>query len=197
MVPAARVSTMVAIAAGTADCHTRAARAWLARPAGQRGGLPHPGGQLRFVELVVLVDVEVAHFLMLGPAGGDRTQRHSAEESHLDVLREAMEAEEPALARNAIERRVPFDCLAHAGNGVHDERVEAASDVPLPARHGRDVGLHGGVAIGLCNLRVAACEEGRTCNLARPRLCGRVLRSLAAFVATRSAALFASFTDFL
>jgi hypothetical protein len=37
---------------------------------------------------------------------------------------------------------------------------EAASDVAFPARHGRDVGLLGGVAVGLRDLRVVACEEG-------------------------------------
>jgi hypothetical protein len=36
----------------------------------QLAGLLHPGGELSFVELVVLVDVEVAHFLVLGLAGG-------------------------------------------------------------------------------------------------------------------------------
>ena len=61
----------------------------------------------------------------------------------------------------AVEGRVPFDGLAHAGDGAHDERVEAAPDVAFPARHGRDVGLHGGVAVGLRDLGVAACEEGR------------------------------------
>ena len=66
--------------------------------AGQPAGLLHPGGELRLVELVVLVDVEVAHVLVLGLAGRDGTQRRAAEERHLDVLREAMEAEEPALA---------------------------------------------------------------------------------------------------
>ena len=89
---------------------------------------------------------------------GEWTQRRAAEESHLDVLREAMEVEEPALALHAIEGRVP----PHGrGHGAHDERVEAAPDVAFPARHGRDVGLHGGVAVGLRHLRVAACEEGR------------------------------------
>src|SRR5438874_3583300 len=112
--------------------------------AGQLAGLLHPSGELCFVELVVLVDVEVAHFLLLGLAGGDRTQRNAAKESYLDVLREAMEAEEPALALDAIEGCVPFDRLAHAGDGAHDERVEAAPDVPFPARHGRNEGLHGG-----------------------------------------------------
>src|SRR6266852_9061680 len=129
--------------------------------AGQLAGLLHPSGELSFVELVVLMDVEVARVLALGLAWGDRTQRRAAEESHLDVLRDAMEAEEPALALDAIEGRVPFDRLAHAGDGAHDECVEAASDVAFPARHGRDVGLHGAVAVGLRDLRVAACEEGR------------------------------------
>ena len=128
---------------------------------GNGGRLPDPRRQLLLVELVVLVDVEVAHVLVLGLAGGDRTQRRAAEESHLDVVREAMEAEEPALALDSVEGRVPFDRLAHAGDGAHDERVEAAPDVAFPARHGRDVGLHGGVAVGLRDLRVAACEEGR------------------------------------
>src|SRR5271166_2453674 len=77
----------------------------LRNPAGQRGGLLHPRRHLRLVELVVFMDVEVAHFLVLGLAGGDRTQRRAAEESQLDVLREAMEVEEPALALDAIEGR--------------------------------------------------------------------------------------------
>jgi hypothetical protein len=54
-----------------------------------------------------------------------------------------MDAEEPALALDSVKRRVPFDCLAHAGDGAHDERVEAAPDVPFPAPHVRDVGLRG------------------------------------------------------
>src|ERR1700687_4270075 len=107
------------------------------------------------------MDVEVAHFLLFGLAGGYRTQRRAAEESQRDVLREAMDAEEPALALDSVQRRVPFDRPAHAGDGAHDERIEAAPDVAFPARHWRDVGLHGGVAIGLRDLRVAACEEGR------------------------------------
>src|SRR3984957_17164426 len=70
--------------------------------AGQLVGLLHPSGELSFVELVVLVDVEVAHFLLLGLDGGNRRQRRAAEESDLDVLRDAVEAEEPALAFDAI-----------------------------------------------------------------------------------------------
>src|SRR5215208_4388559 len=72
-----------------------------------------------------------------------------------------MKVEEPALALNAIEGRVPLDGLADAGDGAHDERVEAAPDGSFPARHGRDVRLHGAVAVRLCDLRVAAREEPR------------------------------------
>jgi hypothetical protein len=55
-------------------------------PAGQFAGLLHPSGELSFVELVVLVDVEVARILALGLARGDRTQRPAAEESQFDVV---------------------------------------------------------------------------------------------------------------
>src|SRR5436190_15704446 len=147
--------------------------------AGQLARLLHPTGELSFVKLVVRMDVEVARVLALGSAGRDRTQRRAAEESHFDVAREAMEAEEPglplALALDSVQRRVPFDRLAHAGDGAHDERVEAAPDLAFPARHGRDVGLHGGVAVGLRDLRVAACEEGR---LRSDPLNGRLLCNL-------------------
>src|SRR5262249_31411786 len=128
-------------------------------PARQLAGLLHPSGELSLVELFVLVDVEVADVLVLGLTRWDRTQRRAAEEGHFDVLREAMKVEEPALALDAIEGRVPFHRLAHAGDGAHDERVEATPDIAFPVRHGRDIGLHGRVAIGLRDLRVAACEE--------------------------------------
>ena len=67
-----------------------------------------------------------------------------------------MDAEEPDLILDAVERRIVFDRLAHAGDGARDERVEAAADAAFPARHGRDVGLHGGVAVALRDLGVAA-----------------------------------------
>jgi hypothetical protein len=38
--------------------------------AGQLAGLLHPSGELSFVELIVLMDVEVARVLALGLAGG-------------------------------------------------------------------------------------------------------------------------------
>jgi hypothetical protein len=41
--------------------------------AGQLARLLHPGDELRFVE-IALVDVEVAHFLVLGLTGRKRTQ---------------------------------------------------------------------------------------------------------------------------
>jgi hypothetical protein len=90
--------------------------------AGLLAGLLHPSGELGFVEPAVLVDIEVAHFLLLGLAG--RTQRRVAGESHLDVLCDAMDAEEPVLAFDAIERRVPLDCLVNVGDGAPDERFE-------------------------------------------------------------------------
>ena len=69
----------------------------------QLAGLLHPSGELRFVKIVVFVDVEIAHVLLLGRARRDRTQRRAAEEGHFDVLREAMETKEPALALDAIK----------------------------------------------------------------------------------------------
>src|SRR5205085_7691764 len=63
--------------------------------AGQLAGLLHPGGEFGFVELVVLVDVEVANVFLLGMARRESTQRRAAEESHFDVFRQAMETEEP------------------------------------------------------------------------------------------------------
>ena len=40
--------------------------------AGQLARLLHPSGELIFVEPIVLVDVKVAHFLVLGLARGER-----------------------------------------------------------------------------------------------------------------------------
>jgi len=67
--------------------------------AGQLAGFLHPSGDLSFVELVVLVDVRIAHFFLLGLAGRDRTQRSAPKESYFDVLRKTMDAEEPPLTR--------------------------------------------------------------------------------------------------
>src|SRR5688572_5592147 len=105
------------------------------------------------------MEVDVAHVLVLAGDGRDRSQRRAAEERHLDVAGEDVEREEPALALDAVERRVPLHGLAHVGHGPRDERVEALPDVALPARHRRDVGLHRGVAVRLRDLRIAAREE--------------------------------------
>src|SRR5215813_3752493 len=113
----------------------------------QSAGLLHPGGELGFVELIVLVDIEIARLLLFGLAGRHGPQRRAAEKSHLDVFRKDMDAEKPALFPDAVKRRIPFDRLAHAGDSARDERIEAASDLAFPARHGRDVGLHGRVAV--------------------------------------------------
>jgi hypothetical protein len=70
-------------------------------------------------------------------------------------------------------------------------------DVAFPPRHRRDVGLHGGVALAPRDLRVAAREEGRFCDLAGLRL-RRLLARFAAFASARLvAAFFATFADFL
>src|SRR5678815_449211 len=70
-----------------------------------------------------------------------------------------MKAQEPALALDSIERRVPLDSFAHVGDGAHDERIETAPDVAFPPRHSGDIGPHGSGAVGLRDLRVAAYEE--------------------------------------
>src|SRR5688572_17541531 len=80
-----------------------------------------------------------------------------------------MKVEEPALALDAVERRVPSDRLAYIRHSPGDEVVEAASDVALPVRHRFDVGLHGLVAVGFRDLGVAACEQGGFHGLFRGR----------------------------
>src|SRR3546814_17831399 len=71
-----------------------------------------------------------------------------------------MEVQEPALAfLRAIEGRIPLDRLAHPGNGLLDELVEATTDGVLPPRHRRDIGLDRCVALALRDLRIAAGEQ--------------------------------------
>src|SRR5690606_14631318 len=77
----------------------------------QAAGLLHPVEELRLVEGPVLVDVEVAHLGVLGLAGRHRLQGPAAEEGHLHVAGEAVEAEEPAVALAAVEGRVPLHRL--------------------------------------------------------------------------------------
>src|SRR5688572_3329603 len=69
--------------------------------------LPDPTRQALLIDPLILVDVEVPHLLVFRLARRDRPQRRPAEESHLHVLREAMEVEEPPPPLDAIKRRVP------------------------------------------------------------------------------------------
>ena len=80
---------------------------------------------------------------------------------NLDVSREAMESEEPALVLDAVEGRVPSDRLADIGHAALDERVEVATDLAFPAWHGRDVGLYRRIPITFRNLGIAARKEFR------------------------------------
>src|SRR5690606_26374189 len=94
----------------------------------------------------------------------------ATEKSDFDVFRKAMKAEKPALALDAIEGRVPFDCLVYTGNGARDHCIEPAPDLALPARHRSDVRPYRRIAIGFCNLRIAAREQHRLSLFARLRL---------------------------
>src|SRR5690606_26767774 len=91
----------------------------------------------------------------------DRGDGSAAEESDLHVPGEAVKAEEPDGALDAIEGRVPFDGFAHSRTGPGDDRVETAADILFPAWHRCDVGLHRSVAVALRDLRIAAREEDR------------------------------------
>src|SRR5690349_19919859 len=73
-------------------------------PAGQCRCLPDPARELRLVEFVELANVEVAGVRAGGFAGRHGTQRAAAEEGQLDVPGEHVDAEEPALALDAVER---------------------------------------------------------------------------------------------
>src|SRR5690242_17526869 len=130
--------------------------------AGQPAGLLHPVRELLLVELA-LVDVEISYFFLFGLTDWERAQRGAAEERHFHVLRKAMKAEEPAALLDAVERRVPFHRLLHARDGADDEHIEPLADLALPARHGRDLGLHRRLAIALGDLRIAAGEQRGLC----------------------------------
>src|SRR5262245_49865941 len=95
---------------------TAATSAALHSLTGQLARLLHPRSELRLIELIVFADVEVANLVVFGFPRRSWTQRRAAEERHLYVLREAMEVEEPAVTVGTVERRVPLDRLAHAGD---------------------------------------------------------------------------------
>ena len=58
-----------------------------------------------------------------------------------------------------VLKRIEGRGIHETGDSPRDERVEAVPDVVFPARHGRDVGLHGCVAVALRDLRVAEVAE--------------------------------------
>src|SRR5690606_32119079 len=93
-------------------------------PAGQLRGLPYPCRHGRLVQPGIFMDVEIARVRVLGRPGRHGLQRRAAKEGHLDVLGEAVKAEEPAAALDAVERRVPPHRLAHAGHGAHDQGIQ-------------------------------------------------------------------------
>ncbi len=129
-------------------------------PAGLGGGLLDPGGELDFIELVAFVDVDPAGFFAaFGVARWGWVQCGAAEERYLYVAGEDVEGEEPVFAVGAVKGRVPFDGLGDAGDVACDERVDALADSALPAWHGGDVGLDGGVAFCLGDLWIAAGEQ--------------------------------------
>ncbi|KAG0905879.1 hypothetical protein G6F31_021882 [Rhizopus arrhizus] len=47
----------------------------------------------------------------------------------------------------------------HVRNGLHDQRIKPTAQVALPARHGRNIGLHRTIAFAFGNLRVAARQQ--------------------------------------
>lgn len=57
----------------------------------------------------------------------------------IDVLREAMGAEEPALALNAIGGRVPLDSVVNVGDGAQNERDEAVPNAAFPFRQNSEI----------------------------------------------------------
>ena len=128
-------------------------------PAGRGGRLPDPRNQLFLVESV-LIDVGPPQVLIFASAGRYGLQRSALKERHLHIAGEYVVTHEPTFALDAIEGRVPPH-RAHCAWSAHDEVVESAPDFAFPARHGRDVGLHRGVAVGLRDLGIAARKENR------------------------------------
>lgn len=143
-------------------------------PTGEGGGLLDPGGELGFVERVVFVNIEPAGIAgAWGVAGRGGVQGSTIEERHFYVAGQDVEGEEPALAFDAVEGRVPFDGFADVGEGFGDERIDAVAEFAFPAGHGGDVGLHGSVAVGFGDLGVTAGEEfGHRVRSSVPVICG-------------------------
>ena len=100
-------------------------------------------------------------FLSLPAPGGIRCSKAPWKNAHLHIAGEDMITQEPTFALDAIERRIPPRTLVRFRQRTHDEVIESAPDIAFPARHGRDVGLHRGVAIGLRDLGIASRKKNR------------------------------------
>src|SRR5690606_38271390 len=103
--PAAGSGSRQLIAVSRAAAQTDRCSGMLQLFARQPARLLYPGRELRVVELVVLIDVEIARFVALGFDGWDRAQRRAPEERHLDVFCKAVKAQEPALALQVVKGR--------------------------------------------------------------------------------------------
>ena len=117
-------------------------------PAGHGGLLPDPLNHPLLVEPNP-VYVGPPRVLILASAGRNSLQQSALEERHLHIAGEDVVTQEPTFALDAIERRIPPRTLVRFRQITHDEVIESAPDIAFPARHGRDVGLNRGVAIGL------------------------------------------------
>jgi hypothetical protein len=100
----------------------RLARAWERKgdhilSPGRRLAWRTPVLQQAFVELP-FVDVEVAHFRMLGLPGRDWIEGGAAEERHLHVCGEDVEAEEPAFLPRGAAKKGEFDFTAFRTAGT-------------------------------------------------------------------------------
>ena len=100
-------------------------------------------------------------FLILASAGRNSLQQSALEERHLHIAGEDVVTQEPTFALDAIERRIPPRTLVRFRQRTHDEVIESAPDIAFPARHGRDVGLHRDVAVGLRDLGIASRKKNR------------------------------------
>src|SRR5688572_7577005 len=111
--------------------HAPARWCWSGHPAGNRRGLLHPTHELRLVESF-FPDIEIARVLIFAGPGWQRIERRAAKERYLHVMREDVKRQKPALALDAIERRVPFHSLLHLRHCADNERVEALSHRAFP-----------------------------------------------------------------
>ena len=117
-------------------------------PTGHGGRLPDPLNHPLLVEPNP-VDVGPPRVLIFVSAGRNALQQSVLEERHLHIAGEDVVTQEPTFALDAIERRIPPRTLVRFRQRTHDEVIESAPDIAFPARHGRDVGLHKDVAVGL------------------------------------------------